>query len=78
MPEFKGHYFGNLPPGCYEDDPRAPWNEEDYVDAEVDVKEAKEELLDEVYTLLREAGYDPQYKGLRVKCLGLYVDVSEE
>ena len=70
MPEFTGHHFGNLPPGVYENDPAAPWNEEDMA--------RPEELLDEIYSLLREAGYEPSYKGMRVKCWGLYVNVTED
>ena len=54
MPEFTGHYFGNLPPGVYENDPAAPWNEEEDM-------ARPEELIDEIYSLLREAGYEPSY-----------------
>ena len=71
MPEFTGHYFGNLPPGVYENDPAAPWNEEEDM-------ARPEDLIDEIYSLLREAGYEPSYKGMRVKCWGLYVTVTEE
>ena len=71
MPEFTGHYFGNLPPGVYENDPAAPWNEEEDM-------ARPEELIDEIYSLLREAGYEPVYASKRVKCWGLYVNVTEE
>jgi len=72
MSEFPGHNFGNLPPGVYENDPDAPWNQDE------PVPPAPEELLDEIYSLLREAGHEPSYKGMRVKCWGLYVDVRED
>jgi len=71
MPEFST-YFGNLPPGCKEDDPGAPWNEEE------PVRPSPEELIDEIYALLADAGYTPSYKGMRVKCWGLYVSVTED
>lgn len=50
--------FGNLPPGCFEDDPRAPWNEEDPPEI------SQEEMIDAVYEALHEAGYEVDYKGV--------------
>lgn len=69
MSEFKGVYFGNLPPGCFENDPSAPWNDDSW---------SKETMLDEIYSLLRGAGYEPEYKGMRVKCQGWLIDAVEE
>ena len=71
MPEFST-YFGNLPPGCKEDDPGAPWNEEE------PPAPTPDELADYIFELLREAGEEPSYKGMRVECWGLYVNVTEE
>lgn len=70
MSEF-GYPFGNLPPGCYEDDPRAPWNEEDLPVIE------QEEIVDEIFNLLSEMGLEPTYKGMdQIRALGYTITVS--
>lgn len=52
MSEFNT-YFGNLPPGCREDDPRAPWNEEDI----------EETLVDRLHYLFKKHGMEYEYSG---------------
>lgn len=62
----------NYPPGVNYDDPRAPWN------AEEPDQMTKEELLDWIYNALREDGFEPEYKGMRIRCQFMYVDVSDD
>ena len=57
MSEFKT-YFGNLPPGCREDDPRAPWNEEEPEPI------TRDEIVDFIFEALDEQGYEAKYKGM--------------
>jgi hypothetical protein len=71
MSEFS-YNFGNYPPGVFDTDPEAPWNQDEPPEPTPD------ELVDYIFELLREAGEEPQYKGMRLKCWGLYVNVTEE
>ena len=68
MPEFNGHNFGNLPPGCFEEDPEAPWNEDDRI--------TEDELIDALYAGLEHFKYNPKYKGMGIEVDGWHVTVE--
>ena len=57
MSEFKGVNFGNLPPGCNESDPNAPWNEEDIEGPTL------EKVMDCLWLALDKIYANPSYKG---------------
>lgn len=61
----------NLPPGCYESDPRAPWNQEEPDEA------TTEEILDEIFAMLTEFDLNPDYKGKHsIRYIGGEIEVK--
>lgn len=68
MNEFNGRNYGNLPPGCIEEDPEAPWNEQDLID--------EAHLIDLIYIGLESMGLEVEYGGMAVLCEGYRITVD--
>ena len=45
----------NLPPGCYESDPNAPWNQEDEFETGI------QDIVDWLHYTLKRSGYEYDY-----------------